>query len=679
MRIMDGVKTTDGTFYKPGVVRLGRSDKVNPQVLKVTLDDLVEKKLNPNGEKTVREASEFEKAINSHKAVDTQLKEMRALFDEAASSGAATAPEMSKKFEQLKRDKQSWSNQIERLRESGNSATRDADIKRRQVEQQILTEAHIICATLSGSARDTFQNMSIDFETVVIDEAAQCIELSALIPLKYGCSKCIMVGDPKQLPPTVLSREAARFQYEQSLFVRMQRNQPNDVHLLDTQYRMHPEISRFPSQAFYDGKLVDGPGMAGLRTQLWHEDSLLGPYRFYDVSGKHQTAPRGHSLINVAEVETAMELYRRLVHSSKGYDFTGKIGIITPYKSQLKLLGERFMRTFGPEISKTIEFNTTDAFQGRESEVIIFSCVRASDRGIGFLSDIRRMNVGITRAKSSLWILGNSKSLMRGEFWNAMIQDAQARDLFTQGNISALLRDTPKKVTGALKPTTMTKAVPGQHPPKRQNSIQDVKMESPVEEKAMVFKREEKEEEEGSSGGMDESSSGNSSSSEEEEGEVSTEPMKKVKSEAGESKVKKEVKNGKLPLNAVVPPQHKQQLKPARPANEHRAGTPGGTKRKRSPTPPSSVRDDAVPVAAVKPPDSSSLALEASAASITAGSGTGAHKAAAAASANGTTGAPAAARQQPRPSSAAPLPRPPMPRKSAKDDAMFIKPRQRKR
>ncbi|RJE17234.1 tRNA-splicing endonuclease, partial [Aspergillus sclerotialis] len=166
-----------------------------------------------------------------------------------------------------------------------------------------------------------FQNLSIEFETVVIDEAAQSIELSALIPLKYGCSKCILVGDPKQLPPTVLSRVASRFQYEQSLFVRMQANHPKDVHLLDTQYRMHPEISAFPSAAFYDGRLQDGPNMGSLRASPWHHSEHLSPYRFFDVQGLHQNAAKGHSLVNAAEVRVAMQLYERLVTDFRGYDF----------------------------------------------------------------------------------------------------------------------------------------------------------------------------------------------------------------------------------------------------------------------------------------------------------------------------------------------------------------------
>ena len=330
-----------------------------------------------------------------------------------------------------------------------------------------------------------FQSLNIEFETVVVDEAAQCVEMSALIPLKYGCAKCILVGDPKQLPPTVFSKVAARFQYEQSLFVRMQGNHPDDVHLLDTQYRMHPEISVFPSQTFYDGRLLDGDDMAALRDRPWHASSLLGPYRFFDVQGQHQAAPKGHSLINIAEIDVALQLFHRLTSDFNSVDFKGKIGIITPYKSQLRELKDRFSRKYGQSIFDAVEFNTTDAFQGRESEVIIFSCVRASPTGgIGFLQDIRRMNVGLTRAKSSLWVLGNSQSLVRGEFWRKLVEDAQSRDRYTEGNVMAMLQKPssafPRKggAPKLSKPPMKAPSDPTQNPNpgqiKQENRIQPV-------------------------------------------------------------------------------------------------------------------------------------------------------------------------------------------------------------
>ena len=440
MRFKEGIKTVDGSYQKLSVIRLGRSDAINTNVIDVTLEELVNAKLNLATGKKNSPGDDVHKIMMAHKAASEELNGLRTMVDELRAIGQPVSPEQDREFEVLKRRKQQLSNQIDAARDSGDVAARDAEMNRRRVQQEVLDGAHVICATLSGSGHEMFQSLNIEFETVIIDEAAQSIELSALIPLKYGCSKCILVGDPKQLPPTVLSREAARFQYEQSLFVRMQANHPDDVHLLDTQYRMHPEISVFPSSAFYDARLLDGPGMADLRSRPWHQSSILAPYRFFDVQGTHQSAPRGHSLINIAEIDVALKLFDRLITDCKGYDFNGNIGIITPYKSQLKELRSRFAQRYGESIFNTVEFNTTDAFQGRESEVIIFSCVRASySKGIGFLSDIRRMNVGITRAKCSLWVLGNSQSLMQGEFWCRLIQDAKTRNRYTSGDLHGLL------------------------------------------------------------------------------------------------------------------------------------------------------------------------------------------------------------------------------------------------
>jgi senataxin len=374
--------------------------------------------------------------------IKERLNAIRPQLDEALAKGDTTLERnLRREFDQLKRNQAHIGAKIDEDKESGNTVSRQNEINRRRFQQEIIDGAHILCATLSGSGHDMFRNINVEFETVIIDEAAQCIELSALIPLKYGCSKCILVGDPDQLPPTVLSRSAQSFGYEQSLFVRMQKNHPQDIHLLDTQYRMHPEISVFPSQQFYGSRLVDGDGMAKLRDQPWHASTVLGPYRFFDVKGVQTQESRGHSFINIPEINAAIKLYQRLkADYGMNCDFKGKIGIIATYKAQLNELKARFSRQFGDNIFEEIEFNTTDAFQGREREIIIFSCVRAKETGgIGFLGDIRRMNVGLTRAKSSLWVLGDSRSLRQGEFWNRLIEDAQTRDRYTGGDIMALL------------------------------------------------------------------------------------------------------------------------------------------------------------------------------------------------------------------------------------------------
>ncbi|KAK5115389.1 hypothetical protein LTR85_009849 [Meristemomyces frigidus] len=438
MRLMEGVKTRSGRHHMLNLVRIGRSDAINTQVKEVTMDELVAKRLGVNGndDSRARNAELFKE----HERVSGTLRELYQKRDGGEPKGKELT-NLENEIVSVRKRKNELGVRIDNVKDQERNAGREAELNRKRAQQAVLDEAHVICATLSGSGHDMFQALNIEFETVIIDEAAQCVEMSSLIPLKYGCVKCIMVGDPKQLPPTVFSKEAAKFQYEQSLFVRMQNNFADEVHLLDTQYRMHPEISVFPSRTFYDGLLKDGEGMAGLRQRPWHASALLAPYRFFDVQGQHQSAPKGHSLINIAEIEIAMALFERLTGDFSNFEFKGQIGIITPYKSQLRMLKDRFSQRFGNGIFDVVEFNTTDAFQGRESEIIIFSCVRASPAGgIGFLQDIRRMNVGLTRAKASLWVLGNSESLMRGQFWKKLVEDAKARDAYTTGDLMGMLR-----------------------------------------------------------------------------------------------------------------------------------------------------------------------------------------------------------------------------------------------
>lgn len=208
-------------------------------------------------------------------------------------------------------------------------------------------------------------------------------------------------------------------------------------------------ISIFPSKQFYDAELEDGEGMKELRTELWHSSGLFGPYRFFHVQGRESQGGRT-SLVNMMEIETAITLFQRLTTDFPEVDFDGKVGIITPYKQQLTEMKKRFQRAYGERIIDTIDFNTTDAFQGRERDIIIFSCVRASpEGGIGFLSDIRRMNVGLTRAKSSLYVLGNANSLIRNKLWGSLVMDAKTRGLFTEVNKNLFSQSTRNR--GAAK------------------------------------------------------------------------------------------------------------------------------------------------------------------------------------------------------------------------------------
>lgn len=171
--------------------------------------------------------------------------------------------------------------------------------------------------------------------------------------------------------------------------------------------------------------------MAELRRQPWHDSSTFGPYRFFNVAGSESRQKT--SLINQEEARTALALFSRITNDFPEINFDGRIGIVTPYRQQLGELKRTFQQRYGEKIFTGVEFNTVDAFQGRERDIIIFSCVRAAEEGgVGFLSDIRRMNVGLTRSKSSLFILGNSNFLVRNHMWKRLIEDAQARNMFTQ-------------------------------------------------------------------------------------------------------------------------------------------------------------------------------------------------------------------------------------------------------
>ncbi|ORY86980.1 AAA domain-domain-containing protein [Protomyces lactucae-debilis] len=433
LRLKSGIFDSHGKRYVPKVVRMGMSDAINVNVRDVTLDVLLDEMLMKNEENLKgKNTSGGDPAVLREKLNDT-LKErdvQRALLEQARKEDRNTG-EIEVEIKKLNNRKTQLGEQLDELRDKQSQRARAKDIERKRFQTQILANADIICATLSGSGHELMANVAVDFETVIIDEACQTTELSALIPLKYGCTRCIMVGDPNQLPPTVLSTEAVKYAYNESLFVRMQRNNPNAVRLLAIQYRMHSSISRFPSKQFYDGSLLDGPEVDLQTKRAWHNSTIFGTYRFFDVAGREQETA-SHSVFNNAEAYAAMDIYKRLRHDFFDIDFDGRIGIVTPYKEQFKVIRTLFTKEYGNSILSSIDFNTVDGFQGQEKDIIIFSCVRANPkRGIGFLADKRRMNVALTRAKSSVFILGCASALKQDAVWSALVQDAQERDLFS--------------------------------------------------------------------------------------------------------------------------------------------------------------------------------------------------------------------------------------------------------
>ncbi|GAA5849474.1 hypothetical protein JCM5353_006863 [Sporobolomyces roseus] len=453
-RLKEGVRTSDGQLYVPKVVRIGADSSVDISVKEIFIDELVEratsgaKTVNSTDSQTKMQSMRNEIEGLRHQRDDKQM-EMDSVMNNDMRRG-----ELNLELKQIKAKIFDLSQRLDSEKDKAQQSRRAMDAEQRKMRIKILSEADVICSTLSGAGHDYMSQLPFDFETVIIDEAAQSIELSSLIPLKYGCTKCILVGDPLQLPPTVISSVAARGGYDRSLFVRVMQRGPQAVHLLSIQYRMHPNISAFPSAAFYQSRLTDGPNMDQKTLATWHNNALFPPYAFYHVSGM-ETAGRHHSWTNPQEAQTALAIYDRLSKEYSTIDFAYRIGIVTPYKGQVGELKKVFRQRYGEEILSRISFNTVDGFQGQEKDIIILSCVRggSADKGVGFLADTRRMNVALTRARSSIWILGDSNKLRSNQYWSNLVGDAETRGLFRNVDLNTFR-------SGYAAPPTISRAIP---------------------------------------------------------------------------------------------------------------------------------------------------------------------------------------------------------------------------
>eukprot|EP00268_Persea_americana_P030799 TRINITY_DN2984_c0_g2_i2.p1 TRINITY_DN2984_c0_g2~~TRINITY_DN2984_c0_g2_i2.p1 ORF type:complete len:746 (-),score=172.19 TRINITY_DN2984_c0_g2_i2:1620-3749(-) len=303
---------------------------------------------------------------------------------------------------------------------------------RSNLEASFANEAEIVFTTVSSSGRKIFSHLAHGFDMVVIDEAAQASEVAVLPPLSLGAARCVLVGDPQQLPATVISKAAGTLLYSRSLFERFQQAGCPTM-LLSVQYRMHPQIRDFPSRYFYQGRLTDSESVSKLADEIYYKDPLLKPYVFYDVTHGRESHRAGSvSFQNIHEAQFCLRLYEHLQKTLKslGGNKLVSVGIITPYKLQLKCLQREFEEVLNSEEGKELYINTVDAFQGQERDVIIMSCVRASHHGVGFVADIRRMNVALTRARRALWVMGNANALMQSDDWAALISDAKSRNCY---------------------------------------------------------------------------------------------------------------------------------------------------------------------------------------------------------------------------------------------------------
>ncbi|KAF3457713.1 hypothetical protein FNV43_RR02371 [Rhamnella rubrinervis] len=304
---------------------------------------------------------------------------------------------------------------------------------REEIKQFCLKNACLIFCTISSSAKLYTKEMT-PFELLVIDEAAQLKECESTIPLQLpGVRHAILIGDERQLPAMVKSKISEEAEFGRSLFERLALL-GHKKHLLNVQHRMHPSISLFPNGEFYKNQISDGQNVKGksYNRRFLHE-RMYGSYSFINVAHGKEEFDNKYSLKNMVEVAVISEIIARLYKECIETKKKVRVGVISPYKAQVYEIQEKVKIYRNDDNGDfTIIVRSVDGFQGGEEDVIIISTVRSNEKGsVGFLSDHKRMNVGLTRARHCLWILGNAETLMRsGSIWLKLVVDAKNRKCF---------------------------------------------------------------------------------------------------------------------------------------------------------------------------------------------------------------------------------------------------------
>ncbi len=312
-----------------------------------------------------------------------------------------------------KRGDHSFHQKLERLKE------RETELELR-IRNQLFREARVIASTLVGSANRLLDGMK--FGTLFIDEAAQALEAACWIPMRRA-TRVILAGDHCQLPPTIKSVAAMKGGLDKTLMQRIVERKPEAVTLLKMQYRMNEAIMRFSSDWFYHGEVEAAP-MVKYRGILDLDKAI----EWKDTSGDtshEQFVGDNFGRINKEEAQltllTLAEYFVR-IGRQRIIDERIDVGIISPYRAQVQYLRHLIKKTdFYKPFRKIIAVNTVDGFQGQERDIIVISMVRSNEEGqIGFLRDLRRMNVAITRARMKLIILGDSATLTRHPFYRRL-------------------------------------------------------------------------------------------------------------------------------------------------------------------------------------------------------------------------------------------------------------------
>ncbi|CAL2229728.1 unnamed protein product [Prunus armeniaca] len=301
------------------------------------------------------------------------------------------------------------------------------------VRNLCLANACLIFCTASSSAKLHTEGKA-PLEMLVIDEAAQLKECESAIPLQLpGLRHAILIGDEMQLPAMVKSKLSENAEFGRSLFERLVLLGHEKL-LLNVQYRMHPSISRFPKQEFYNNQILDGPNVSEVSYEKsFIEGRMYGPYSFINVANGKEEFDRGHSLKNMVEVAVVYEIVSCLYKEFTRTEKKVSVGVISPYKAQVNAIQLR-VRNYS-EVSGTdfsVSVRSVDGFQGGEEDVIIISTVRCNGNGsVGFLSNRQRANVVLTRARHCLWILGNEATLSNSNsIWKNLILDTKKRNCF---------------------------------------------------------------------------------------------------------------------------------------------------------------------------------------------------------------------------------------------------------
>ncbi|WP_294587899.1 AAA domain-containing protein [uncultured Phocaeicola sp.] len=289
-----------------------------------------------------------------------------------------------------------------------------------RINEALFSEARVIACTLAGSANRVLTGQK--FGTVFIDEAAQALEAACWIAIRKA-DRVILAGDHCQLPPTVKNPEALRGGLGYTLMQAIVKNRPETVSLLKVQYRMNDEIMRFSSRWFYGGMLESAPEVK-YRSILDFDT----PIEWINTEGmdcNEEFVGENYGRINKSEAELSvaqLKAYIQKIGKERFLEERIDVGLISPYKAQVQYLRQLIRRdNFFKPYRPAITINTVDGFQGQERDVILISLVRANEDGqIGFLNDLRRMNVAMTRARMKLIILGDASTLTRHAFYEAL-------------------------------------------------------------------------------------------------------------------------------------------------------------------------------------------------------------------------------------------------------------------